>query len=124
MVSSSLKPLFVVSFSISFRRLKPQKKSKTLTFCCLNWYKRFESESFTRFITIRSYDKGIWILFSFRFCQEVDELFDLLKEAQDKRNSKALSVEVTATNVTNLKKKVEKLLQNLDNKHERLIGKF
>lgn len=48
----------------------------------------------------------------------------MLKEAQDKRNSKALSVEVTATNVTNLKKKVEKLLQNLDNKHERLIGKF
>ena len=58
------------------------------------------------------------------FCQEVDELFDLLKEAQDKRNSKAISVEVTATNVTNLKKKVEKLLQNLGNKHERLIGKF
>lgn len=53
--------------------------------------------------------------------KEVDELFDLLKEAQDKRNSKAISVEVTATNVTNLKKKVEKLLQNLGNKHERLI---
>lgn len=53
--------------------------------------------------------------------KEVDKLFDLLKEAQDKRNSKAISVEITAANVTNLKKKVEKLLQNLGNKHERLI---
>ena len=54
----------------------------------------------------------------------MDELFDLLKETQDKKNSKAISVEITAANVTNLKNKVEELLQNLDKKRERVIGKF
>lgn len=53
--------------------------------------------------------------------KEVDELYELLKQADVKINSTADSVQVTASNVTDLKRKADELINNLERNQKKII---
>ena len=54
----------------------------------------------------------------------MDELYELLKQADVKINSTADSVQVTASNVTDLKRKADELINNLERNQKKIISKF